>query len=56
MMSGGTWGLRAGHWTDDTSVALCRASSLITQKEYNPYDQMVRYKWWYRHGYLSSTG
>jgi ADP-ribosyl-[dinitrogen reductase] hydrolase len=56
MMSGGTWGLRAGQWTDDTSMALCLASSLISQRTFNPYDQMVRYKWWYRHGYLSSTG
>jgi ADP-ribosyl-[dinitrogen reductase] hydrolase len=56
MMSGGTWGLRAGQWTDDTSMALCLASSLISQKGYNSYDQMVRYKWWYRDGYLSSTG
>jgi ADP-ribosyl-[dinitrogen reductase] hydrolase len=56
MMSGGTWGLRAGQWTDDTSMALCLASSLISQRDFNPYDQMVRYKWWYKHGYLSSTG
>ena len=56
MMPGGTWGLRAGQWTDDTTMALCLASSLITQKGYNPYDQMVRYKWWYQSGYLSSTG
>ncbi|CAF0983433.1 unnamed protein product [Rotaria sordida] len=56
MVAGGTWGLQAGQWTDDTSMALCLASSLITQKDFNPYDQMVRYKWWYKHGYLSSTG
>ncbi|CAF3407036.1 unnamed protein product [Rotaria socialis] len=56
MMSGGTWGLKAGKWTDDTSMALCLASSLITHKGFNPYDQMVRYKWWYKDGYLSSTG
>jgi ADP-ribosylglycohydrolase len=56
MEGGGTWGLKAGQWTDDTSMALCLASSLITKKGYDPYDQMVRYKWWYKHGYLSSTG
>ncbi|CAF0946450.1 unnamed protein product [Adineta steineri] len=56
MKSGGTWGLDAGQWTDDTSMALCLASSLISQKGFNPYDQMVRYKWWHKHGYLSSTG
>ncbi|CAF1275454.1 unnamed protein product [Adineta steineri] len=56
MEGGGTWGLKAGQWTDDTSMALCLASSLITKRGYDPYDQMVRYKWWYKHGYLSSTG
>jgi ADP-ribosylglycohydrolase len=56
MESGGTWGLDAGKWTDDTSMALCLASSLITQNGYNSYDQMVRYKWWFKYGYLSSTG
>ncbi|CAF0903981.1 unnamed protein product [Rotaria sordida] len=55
-MVGGTWDLQAGQWTDDTSMALCLASSLITQKGFNPYDQMIRYKWWYKHGYLSSIG
>ncbi|CAF0962862.1 unnamed protein product [Adineta ricciae] len=56
MKGGGTWGLKAGQWTDDTSMALCLAASLITKRCYDPYDQMVRYKWWYRFGYLSSTG
>ncbi|UJR07642.1 hypothetical protein I4U23_011930 [Adineta vaga] len=56
MQGGGTWGLQAGQWTDDTSMALCLASSLLTQRGFNTYDQMVRYKWWYKKGYLSSTG
>ncbi|CAF4564251.1 unnamed protein product, partial [Rotaria sp. Silwood2] len=30
MQKGGTWGLNAGQWTDDTSMALCLASSFIT--------------------------
>ncbi|CAF2404331.1 unnamed protein product [Rotaria sp. Silwood2] len=56
MQSGGTWSLKAGQWTDDTSMALCLASSLLTTKTFDPYNQMVRYKWWYKHGFLSSTG
>ncbi|CAF0954484.1 unnamed protein product [Rotaria sordida] len=56
MQSGGTWGLQAGQWTDDTSMALCLGSSLISRKGFDPYDQLVRYKWWYKYGYLSSTG
>ncbi|CAF1044329.1 unnamed protein product [Rotaria sp. Silwood1] len=56
MQSGGTWGLNAGQWTDDTSMGLCLASSLIAKQCFDPYDQMVRYKWWYKYGFLSSTG
>ncbi|CAF1262703.1 unnamed protein product [Didymodactylos carnosus] len=53
---GGTWSLEAGQWTDDTSMALCLAASLIVKKGFNAYDQLVRYKWWWRQGYMSSTG
>ncbi|CAM4958811.1 unnamed protein product [Rotaria socialis] len=56
MQKGGTWGLSRGQWTDDTSMALCLASSLVTKRRFDPYDQMVRYKWWFKHGFLSSTG
>ena len=56
MQGGGTWGLDAGQWTDDTSMALCLAASLIVKGGFNGYDQMVRYKRWYRNGYMSSTG
>ncbi|CAF1532081.1 unnamed protein product [Adineta ricciae] len=56
LQSGGTWGLAKGQFTDDTSMALCLASSLVVKKDFNPYDQLVRYKWWYRYGYMSSTG
>ncbi|CAF1001508.1 unnamed protein product [Didymodactylos carnosus] len=48
MIGGGTWGLAAGQWTDDTSMALCLAISLIVKQGYNAYDQLVRY--------MSSTG
>jgi ADP-ribosylglycohydrolase len=37
-------------------MALCLASSLVAQRDYDPYDQLVRYKWWFRDGYMSSTG
>ena len=56
MHGGGTWGLEAGQWTDDTSMAVCLAASLIVKGGFSGYDQMVRYKWWYREGYMSSTG
>ncbi|CAF1341467.1 unnamed protein product [Rotaria sp. Silwood1] len=37
-------------------MALCLANSLIACGNFVPYDQLVRYKWWYRYGYMSSTG
>lgn len=54
--SGGTFGLAAGFWTDDTSMALCLAQSLVEQKGFDPVDQLTRYLRWYRAGHLSSTG
>ncbi|CAF3171550.1 unnamed protein product [Rotaria socialis] len=56
MTSGGTWSLNAGQWTDDTSMALCLAASLISKGGFDAYDQLVRYKRWFRKGYMSSTG
>ncbi|CAF4245612.1 unnamed protein product, partial [Rotaria sordida] len=26
------------------------------RRDFIPYDQLVRYKWWFEHGYMSSTG
>lgn len=37
-------------------MALCLGISLVCRGDFVPYDQLVRYKWWYRHGYMSSTG
>lgn len=37
-------------------MALCLANSLIVCQGFNPYDQLVRYKWWHQKGYMSSTG
>lgn len=46
----------AGYWTDDTSMALCLAESLIEKRGMDLADQLVRYVRWWREGYLSSTG
>src|SRR5690606_38352265 len=56
MVGGGNFKLAPGQWTDDTSMALCLAESLIECGEFDPVDQMERYVRWYRHGHLSSTG
>ncbi|MFU8781114.1 MAG: ADP-ribosylglycohydrolase family protein [Kiritimatiellia bacterium] len=56
MVGGGPFSLKPGQWTDDTSMALCLAESLITKQGFDPCDQMERYVRWYRKGHLSSTG
>ena len=56
MVGGGPFGLAPGQWTDDTSMALCLAESLVEQRAFDPVDQMKRYVRWWREGYLSSTG
>ncbi len=56
MVGGGPFDLKAGQWTDDTSMALCLAESLIECGGFDPVDQLQRYLRWYRHGHLSSTG
>jgi ADP-ribosyl-[dinitrogen reductase] hydrolase len=56
MLGGGPFGLAPGQWTDDTSMALCLAESLVVRGGFDPRDQMARYVRWWRDGYLSSTG
>jgi ADP-ribosyl-[dinitrogen reductase] hydrolase len=56
MVGGGSFNLSPGQWTDDTSMALCLASSLLEKKKFDARDQMQRYLRWAREGYLSSTG
>ena len=56
MRGGGPFGLKAGQWTDDTSMALCLAESLIVCHGFDAHDQMARYLKWWKWGYFSSTG
>lgn len=56
MTGGGPFRLKPGEWTDDTSMALCLAESLLETGRFQPHDQMERYVRWFREGYLSSTG
>ncbi|MGO1072432.1 ADP-ribosylglycohydrolase family protein [Lysobacter sp. CA199] len=56
MVGGGPFALRAGEWTDDTSMALCLAASLIHCRGFDARDQMNRYCNWRAHGYMSSNG
>jgi len=56
MVGGGPFGLRPGEWTDDTSMALCLAESLLDRGGLDLEDQLRRYVLWHETGYLSSNG
>ena len=56
MVGGGPFHLQPGQWTDDTSMALCLAQSLIECDGFDAADQMRRYLRWADDGYLSSSG
>lgn len=56
MVGGGPFDLKPGQWTDDTSMALCLAESLVERRCFDAADQMRRYVRWWREGHLSSTG
>lgn len=53
---GGPFNLPLGYWTDDTSMALCLADSLLAKVGYDSYDVMDRYCAWRNDGYRSSLG
>jgi ADP-ribosylglycohydrolase len=55
IVGGGPFGLAPGQWTDDTSMAMCLAESLVRNGGFDAADQMRRYVRWRRHGYWSST-
>ena len=54
MIGGGPFNLLPGQWTDDTSMALCLAASLV-EHGFDAHDQMDRYLQWHDEGYMSST-
>lgn len=56
MVGGGPFRLEPGQWTDDTSMALCLAHSLVECGRFDAHDQMRRYVDWWKYGYMSSTG
>lgn len=56
IVGGGPFDLAPGAWTDDTSMALCLASSLVERGAFDPLDQMQKYCRWRDEGYWSSNG
>ena len=54
IVGGGVLNLEAGKWTDDTSMALCLADSLIEKQGFDAFDQLEKYYKWFKNGYNSS--
>ncbi len=56
IVGGGPFHLYPGEWTDDTSMALCLADSLIANQGIDLSDQLDRYIRWWKEGENSVTG
>ena len=56
MTGGGPFRLKPGQWTDDTSMALALAESLIAHPGLDARDLMDRFVAWWRTGEYSCTG
>jgi ADP-ribosyl-[dinitrogen reductase] hydrolase len=49
-----SWNMRAGQFTDDTSMGLCLADSIIVNGKFDQNDIMLRYVGWWYFGYNTS--
>lgn len=56
IVGGGPFHLEPGQWTDDTSMSLCLADSLLESGGMDLRDQAERYVRWWREGYNSVNG
>ena len=50
------WNIPPGYWTDDTSMAICLAESIIARNTVDPKDLLERFGRWYTQGENSATG
>ena len=56
IVGGGPFKLEAGEWTDDTSMALCLADSLLACRGLEPADLLARFQRWREAGHNSVNG
>ena len=56
MVGGGPFDLKPGEWTDDTSMALALAESLVAHPNLDPADLMTRFVAWRDRGRYSCLG
>jgi len=54
MTGGGAWNVSPGEWTDDTSMALCLATSLLDSGGFDARNQMEKYVAWKNDGFMST--
>ena len=48
--------LKPGQWTDDTSMALCLADSLLVRNGFDAHDLRLRFLNWWHFGYCNAFG
>jgi len=51
-----SFGLKPGQWTDDASMGLCIAESLIACRGFNAFDLRLRFQNWWEMGYCNAFG
>lgn len=56
LVGGGPFGLAPGEWTDDTTMALCLAESLLAKGTVDPADLMTRFAGWLQRGENTVSG
>ncbi|MBS9996654.1 ADP-ribosylglycohydrolase family protein [Vibrio alginolyticus] len=56
IVGGGPFHLKPGQWTDDTSMMLCLADSMLALGKHEARDQINRYIAWWQEGHNSVTG
>ena len=56
LVGGGPFKLAPGQWTDDTSMALCLADSLLARNGLDARDLVERFCQWHEEGHNSVTG
>ena len=56
MVGGGPFGLAPGEWTDDTTMALCLAESLLAKGTVDQADLMTRFAGWLQRGENTVSG
>ncbi len=56
MVGGGVFNLKPGEFTDDTSMAMCLAESIINKQTFDPINQLDLYTSWDKDGHFSSIG